>query len=176
MPYNKVVRFTENTDLATNMVVLLDKIPAPEGYHSGGALAFGPDDKLYIGIGDATLHEFAQDAGIVTGKVLRITRDGSIPQDNPFPNSPVYTIGHRNIFGIAFDQKDGVGIITENGDFHYDKISLIQKGGNYGFPASQPANIAPELFTNNSSIKPVRSYWQTIAPTQAIYYVGDKIP
>lgn len=176
VPYNKVVRFTENNNLATNMVVLLDKIPASEGYHSGGALAFGPDDKLYIGIGDATLHEFAQDAGTVTGKVLRINRDGSIPQDNPFPNSPVYTIGHRNIFGIAFDNKDGMGIITENGDFHYDKINIIQKGGNYGFPSAQPANLPPELFTNNSSIKPIRSYWSTIAPTQAIYYVGDKMP
>ena len=67
-------------------------------------------------------------------------------------------------------------MISENGDFHYDEINIIQKGGNYGFPAPQPANIAPELFTNNSSIKPVRSYWQTIAPTQAIYYDGDEIP
>ena len=175
-PFNRLVRFTENNNVATNMVVLLDKVPASRGYHSGGALAFGPDDKLYIGIGDATLHEFAQDGGIVTGKVLRINRDGTIPQDNPFPNSPVYTIGHRNIFGIAFDKKDAIGMISENGDFHYDEINIIQKGGNYGFPALQPANVAPELFTNNSSIQPVRSYWQAIAPTQAIYYDGDKIP
>jgi glucose/arabinose dehydrogenase/plastocyanin len=175
-PFNKLVRFTENNNVATNMLVLLDKIPASRGYHSGGALAFGPDDKLYIGIGDATQHEFAQDGGVVTGKVLRINRDGTIPQDNPFANSPVYTIGHRNIFGIAFDRKDGIGIISENGDFHYDEINIIQKGGNYGFPAFQPSNIAPELFTNNSSIKPIRSYWQTVAPTQTIYYDGDKLP
>ena len=174
--FNRLVRFTENNNLGTDMVVLIDKIPASMGYHSGGALAFGPDDKLYIGIGDATQHVFAQDVGIVIGKVLRINRDGTIPQDNPFPNSPVYTIGHRNIFGIAFDKKDGIGIIAEDGDFHYDEINLIQKGGNYGFPNLQPPNVPPELFTNNSSIKPLISYWQTIAPTQAIYYVGDKIP
>ena len=174
--FNRLVRFTENNNQGTDMVVLIDKIPASKGYHSGGALTFGPDDKLYVGIGDATQHIFAQDGGIVTGKVLRINRDGTIPQDNPFPNSPVYTIGHRNIFGLAFDKKDGVGIITENGDFHYDEINLIQKGGNYGFPTLQPPNIAPELSTNNSSIKPLRSYWQTIAPTQAIYYDGDKVP
>ena len=90
-PFNKVVRFTENNNVATNMIVLLDNISASIGYHSGGALAFGPDDKLYIGIGDATKHEFAQDSGILLGKVLRINRDGTIPQDNPFPNSPVYT-------------------------------------------------------------------------------------
>jgi glucose/arabinose dehydrogenase/plastocyanin len=174
--FNRVVRFTENNNHGTNMVVLLDKIPASMGYHSGGALAFGRDDKLYIGVGDATEHEFAQDPGTVTGKVLRINRDGTIPHDNPFANSPVYTIGHRNIFGIAFDKQDGIGIIAEDGDYHYDKISLIQKGGNYGFPTLQPPNIAPESFTNNSSIKPLLSYWQTITPTQAIYYVGDKIP
>jgi glucose/arabinose dehydrogenase/plastocyanin len=174
--FNRLVRFTENNNQGIDMVVLLDRIPASIGYHSGGALAFGPDDKLYIGIGDATQHIFAQDGEIFTGKVLRINRDGTIPQDNPFPNSLVYTIGHRNIFGLAFDKKDGIGIITENGDFHYDEINLIQKGGNYGFPTLQPPNIPPELFTNNSSIKPLRSYWQTIAPTQAIYYDGDKLP
>jgi len=88
----------------------------------------------------------------------------------------VYTIGHRNIFGLAFDKKDGIGIIAEPGDYHYDKINLVQRGGNYGFPNLLPPNIAPELFTNNSAIKPLISYWQTITPTQAIYYVGDKIP
>jgi glucose/arabinose dehydrogenase/plastocyanin len=174
--FNRLVRFTENNNQAANMIVLIDKIPASRGYHSGGALTFGPDDKLYIGVGDATQHIFAQDGEIFTGKVLRINRDGTIPQDNPFPNSSVYTLGHRNIFGLAFDKKDGIGIITENGDFHYDEINLIQKGGNYGFPSLQSPNIAPELFTNNSSIKPLRSYWQTIAPTQAIYYDGDKVP
>jgi glucose/arabinose dehydrogenase/plastocyanin len=174
--FNRLVRFTENNNQGTDMVVLIDKIPASMGYHSGGALAFGPDDKLYIGIGDATQHEFAQDSGIVIGKVLRINRDGTIPQDNPFPNSPIYTTGHRNIFGIAFDKEDGIGIVVEPGDFHYDKINLIQRGGNYGFPNLLPPNVAPELFTNNSAIKPLISYWQTITPTQAIYYVGDKIP
>jgi glucose/arabinose dehydrogenase/plastocyanin len=174
--FNRVVRFTENNNHATDMVVLIDRIPASMGYHSGGALAFGADDKLYIGVGDATEHIFAQDPGIVIGKVLRINRDGTIPKDNPFPNSPVYTIGHRNIFGIAFDIKDNIGIIGEEGDYHYDKINLIQKGGNYGFPTLLPPNVPPELFTNNSAIKPLISYWQTITPTQTIYYVGDKIP
>ena len=174
--FNRVVRFTDNNNQGTDMIVLLDKIPASMGYHSGGALAFGADDRLYIGVGDATEHEFAQDPGIFIGKVLRINRDGTIPQDNPYKNSPVYTIGHRNIYGIAFDKQDEIGIIAEDGDFHYDKINLIQKGGNYGFPTLLPPNIAPESFTNTSAIKPLISYWQTITPTQAIYYTGEKIP
>jgi hypothetical protein len=152
----------------------MDNIPASRGYHSGGAMAFGPDGKLYITVGDATEHIFAQDPSIVIGKVLRINKDGTVPQDNPYPNSPVYTMGHRNMYGIAFDE-DGTGLVTENGDVRYDEINLITKGGNYGFPTSQPANLPPER-ANDSSVKPLRSYWDTIAPTQMIYYEGDAVP
>jgi len=173
---NRLVRFTDKNNTATSMVTLMDNIPASHGYHSGGALGFGPDDKLYIAIGDATYHEQAQNVSALIGKVLRINRDGTIPADNPYLNSSVYTIGHRNIFGIAFDNKTGIGIIAENGDNYYDEINLIQKGGNYGFPTLQPPNIAPELADSNSSIIPLRSYWGIIAPTQTIYYDGDKFP
>ena len=92
--------------------------------------------------------------------------------------SPVrrYThLGHRNIFGIAFDKKSGIGVVTENGDAHFDEINILKKGGNYGFPTLQPADISPQL-GNNSSIKPIRAYWETIAPTQAIFYDGEKFP
>jgi glucose/arabinose dehydrogenase len=171
---NRVLRFTANNNTGTDPTVIMDNIPASRGYHSGGAMAFGPDGKLYITVGDATEHIFAQDPSIVIGKVLRINKDGTIPQDNPYPNSPVYTIGHRNMYGIAFDY-DGAGLVAENGDVRYDEINLITKGGNYGFPTSQPANLPPER-ANDSSIKPLRSYWDTIAPTQMIYYEGNAVP
>jgi glucose/arabinose dehydrogenase len=171
---NRVLRFTDNNNIGTNPTVIMDNIPASRGYHSGGAMAFGPDGKLYITVGDATEHIFAQDPSIVIGKILRINKDGTIPQDNPYPDSPVYTIGHRNMYGIAFDD-GGTGLVTENGDVRYDEINLITKGGNYGFPTSQPANLPPER-ANGSSIKPLRSYWDTIAPTQMIYYDGDSVP
>ncbi len=172
---NRVVRFTETANnTGTDPKIIIDNIPASRGYHSGGAMAFGPDGKLYITVGDATEHIFAQDPSIVIGKVLRINKDGTIPEDNPYPNSPVFTIGHRNMYGIAFDNS-GTGLVTENGDALYDEINLITKGGNYGFPTSQPANQPPER-ANDSSIKPLRSYWQTIAPTQMIYYEGDAMP
>jgi glucose/arabinose dehydrogenase len=173
--FNRVVRFTDKDNKGIDKTILLDKIFAENGYNSGGALAFGPDSKLYVTVGDATEHPFSQDLAIGIGKVLRINRDGSIPSDNPFPGSPVFTLGHRNIFGIAFD-KSGNGIITENGDSHYDEINLIQKGGNYGYPLFQRPNEAPELNNSSDSIKPLRSYWNTIAPTQAIYYNGTKFP
>jgi glucose/arabinose dehydrogenase len=171
---NRVLRFTDVNNTGTDKTIILDNIPASRGYHSGGAMAFGPDGKLYITVGDATEHIFAQDPSIVIGKVLRINKDGTIPADNPYPNFPVYTIGHRNMYGIAFDD-NGTGLVTENGDFHFDEINLITKGGNYGFPTLQPPNLPPEL-ANNSSIKPLRSYWDTIAPTQMIYYNGSALP
>jgi hypothetical protein len=108
------------------------------------------------------------------GKILRINKDGTVPDDNPYPGSPVYTIGHRNMYGIDFDAS-GTGVITENGDFHYDELNIIEKGGNYGFPTMQSPNLPPERVDNNS-IKPVRTYWDAIAPTQMIYYDGDRIP
>jgi glucose/arabinose dehydrogenase len=175
-PFNRVVRFTDINDKGTNMVILIDKIPASKGFHSGGALAFGKDDKLYITVGDmASDYPLPQDPPNLLGKVLRINRDGTIPSDNPFPNSPVYNIGHRNMYGIAFD-KDGFGIVTENSEHLYDEINSLEKGGNYGFPTFQPRDEPPELSNSSSSIKPLRSYRSIIAPTQAIYYDGDKIP
>jgi glucose/arabinose dehydrogenase len=171
--FNRVLRLTDLDDKATQERVLLDKIPAsPEGEYAGGALGFGLDDKLYITIGNANSYDLPQNKSSLLGKVLRVNRDGTVPSDNPFPNSPVYTLGHRNIFGIAFD-KNGTGLVTENGESHYDEINILKKGGTYGFPNTQPPSRSP-LLDNSSSVKPIRTYWVTVAPTQAIYYYGDK--
>jgi glucose/arabinose dehydrogenase len=174
-PFNRVVRFTDVNNTATNRVTILNNIPAVHGYHSGGALAFGPDDKLYVTVGDATNSIFAQNPSVLLGKILRINRDGTIPKDNPYPNSPVYNIGHRNMYGIAFNNA-GLGLVTENGANLYDEINTIEKGGNYGYPTLQPPDISPELYNSSYGIKPLRSYKSVIAPTQAIFYTGDKIP
>ena len=173
-PINRVVRFTDKDNTGTEMKILLDDIPASIGYHAGGALAFGPDDKLYITVGDATQHSLAQSLSVPIGKVLRINRDGSIPSDNPFENSPIYTLGHRNMYGIAFDSNTGLEF--ESGDTVYDEINVLKKGGNYGFPTYQPANEPPELSNSTIDIKPIRSYWNAITPTQAIYYNGTQFP
>ena len=90
---NRVLRFTDSNNTGTNPTVIMDNIPASRGYHSGGSMAFGPDDKLYIAVGHATEHIFAQDPSIAIGKVLRVNKDGTIPLDNPYPNSPVYPLG-----------------------------------------------------------------------------------
>jgi len=175
-PINRVIRFTDKENIGTNIITILDNIPASHGYHSGGAMTFGPDGKLYITVGDATEHLYAQSTSNLLGKILRINSDGSIPKDNPFPDSPIYTLGHRNMFGIAFDDKDKIGIVTENGDVLFDEVNILHKGGNYGFPTLQPANINPQLSNSSLDIKPIRTYWHPIGPTQAIYYTGNNVP
>jgi glucose/arabinose dehydrogenase len=175
--YARVVRFTDLNNSGADPVVILDKIPASStGFHTGGALMFNPiDDKLYVTVGDAIDNYRAENLSSLNGKTLRLNRDGTIPRDNPFPNSPVYTYGHRNMFGIAFDDK-GHGIVGEPGSALYDEINSHIKGGDYGWPKLQSANMAPNPLANDSSIKPLRSYYVTSNPTQAIYYNGDRHP
>ena len=180
-PFNRVARFTDVDGAGTDMTVIIDNIAAHRGgMHAGGALAFGPDGKLYVTVGNAYEVLDGQNTDSLLGKTLRINKDGSIPQDNPFPGSPIYTTGHRNAYGIAFDAANNVGIVTENGDDNYDEINPVVKGGDYGYPTTQTPNRPPELAPDDDaempSVKPIRSYWKTIAPTQAIFYTGDKHP
>jgi hypothetical protein len=148
-------------------------------------MAFGPDDKLYVTIGDATQNTVcgnlpnstgaicpAQDPSSLLGKVLRINKDGSIPKDNPYPDSPVFNIGHLNMYGIAFDNS-GFGLVSENGRFHYDEINTIERATNYGSPTIQIPDSDPENSTDSS--KPLRSYYDAKCLTSLIFYNGDKI-
>ena len=176
MPFNRVIRFVDSDNKGTNMTVILDGIPADEGgNYAGGALSFGPDDKLYVTVGMGPSPLDVQNKSSVLGKVLRINRDGTIPSDNPFPNSPIYTLGHRSMYGLAFDNQNNLGIITENGDSSFDEINVLKKGGNYGFPRIQHPSIASAI-SNDSYISPIRTYERVIAPAQAIFYDGNKFP
>jgi len=172
--YARVVRFTDVNDIGKNKTILLDQIPASsQGYHTGGALAFNPvDDNLYITVGDSNNGATAQDKQTLNGKILRISRDGLIPADNPF-GSEVYNYGHRNMYGIGFNP-EGQGIISEASESLYDEINYLVKGGNNGWPTIQLPNTPPEL--SNDSVKPIRSYFQTLNPTQIVYYDSDRHP
>ena len=101
--------------------------------HDGGRIAFGPDGKLYAGVGETGDSGLAQDVAARNGKILRIDPDGSAPADNPFPGSPVWSLGHRNVQGLAWDA-GGRLWATEFGQSETDEVNLIRRGANYGWP------------------------------------------
>lgn len=130
--YQRVVEIKRTKDQWEESKVLLDQIPGGQ-YHQGGRIQIGPDDKLYITTGDASIPELAQDVASLAGKILRMNLDGSVPSDNPFPNSYIYSYGHRNPQGLAWDS-DGNLFATEHGQTALDEINQIEKGHNYGWP------------------------------------------
>ncbi|HEX6513225.1 MAG TPA: PQQ-dependent sugar dehydrogenase [Chloroflexota bacterium] len=137
---NRVVRMIDQNGAGVVDKVLLDGIPAGSN-HDGGRVKFGPDGKLYVTTGESGNPDLSPNLGSLGGKTLRINSDGSIPADNPFPGSPVWSYGHRNVEGIAWRPEGGL-YITEHGPSSgppfccHDEINLIQPGGNYGWPAA----------------------------------------
>ncbi|MGI8624672.1 MAG: PQQ-dependent sugar dehydrogenase [Solirubrobacteraceae bacterium] len=101
--------------------------------HNGGRLAFGPDGKLYAGVGETGETGLAQDRSSLNGKILRMNPDGSVPQGNPFKGSLVWSYGHRNVQGLAFDAQGRLWA-TEFGQNRFDEVNLIRPGRNYGWP------------------------------------------
>ena len=171
---NKVVRYTLANATVSEDLVLVDGIPGAS-YHDGGRIQFGPDGNLYITTGDAGNPSLAQDLDSLAGKILRITREGAIPQDNPFSNSAVWSWGHRNPQGMDWDGSGNL-IATEHGPsgergVAHDEINLILPGANYGWPETvgdeSMAGMQDPLLHTGS---------ETWAPSGSEFYDGDMIP
>lgn len=130
--------------------VLLDDIPSGQ-YHHGGRLKIGPDGKLYATAGDASNKELAQQQHALAGKILRLNLDGTIPSDNPDPQSYVFSYGHRNPQGITWTT-DGTMYASEHGQSAHDEVNRITANKNYGWPLIEGtethAQMEAPLFTS----------------------------
>ena len=134
---NRIVRMKLNgLSLDTASAQVLVSGILRNKYHNGGRLRFGPDGKLYASTGDAQNGDNAQNLSNLSGKVLRLNPDGSVPSDNPFTGSYVWSYGHRNPQGLAFDSQGRLWE-QEFGNSVMDETNLIVKGGNYGWPACE---------------------------------------
>jgi glucose/arabinose dehydrogenase len=129
---NRVLRMTFDGGRLGEPTAILTGIP--HGFiHDGGRLAFGPDGSLYVSTGETGDGDLAQRKDTPAGKILRITQDGDPAPGNPDRDSPVWTLGHRNVQGLAFD--DGGHLwASEFGQDTWDELNLIEKGTNYGWP------------------------------------------
>jgi len=165
--WNKILRITESNNKLEDAITIFDKIPGSV-FTNGGFLKFGPDGKLYVGTGTVSdASHLPQDLNSLAGKILRLNDDGSIPEDNPYPNSPVYALGFRNPQGIAWDKTDNM-YVAELGPEKNDEINIIKPGKNYGWPEQ-------ECLGNEKFEGAVMCYDPGIEPGGILFYYGDTI-
>ena len=163
---NRVARLTDVDGVGKDHQIILDDIPGSRN-HNGCRIAFGPDRKLYVTTGDAQDRDRAQDLDSLAGKVLRLDADGSIPQDNPFIASYVYTFGHRNPQGLDWHPATGDLFITEHGPDRNDEINILEPGRNYGWPAVTGRARSDEF------VGALVAFTPTLAIAGAAFYSGD---
>jgi glucose/arabinose dehydrogenase len=173
---NRLVRLREDPRMGQGIVdkVLIDDIPGSKN-HDGGRVKFGPDGKLYWTMGDAQTTRYAQNLKSLNGKILRLNPDGTIPADNPWPNSYVYSYGHRNPQGLAWQPGTGRFYATEHGpsgfqDCCRDELNFIEPGKNYGWPVirgdeSKDGMISPIINSgSNDTWAPTGAAFVTLGP------------
>ena len=157
---------TERDNQIIESQVVIDGIPAADR-NDGGRIRFGPDGMLYIATGDARQPELAQNGGSLAGKILRLNPDGTIPEDNPFEGSPVYSYGHRNVQGLAWHPVTGDLYASEHGQEGNDEINLIRPGANYGWPIEE---CDAERFE-----EPIVCFSPAIAPAGMAFAASDRL-
>lgn len=152
-PMNRVITLLFTGEVWKETSIIIDEIPSGAVHH-GGRLLIGPDGYLYVTTGDGGNRELAQSNESLAGKILRFQLDGSIPKDNPDPNSPIYSFGHRNPQGLVFDS-DGTLYASEHGNSANDEINIIRANANYGWPIiegyEKQEGMETPLFTSGSN-------------------------
>jgi len=173
----RIVRYTYNGTSLVSPLTLLDNITG-HTTHVGCRLIILPDNTLIASTGDAQQQGLPQNVQSLSGKILRMNLDGSIPSDNPDPNSYVWSWGHRNAQGL-WNAPNGVLYSAEHGPTTDDELNILSKGANYGWPnVKGPCDSPPELtFCQDSNVTgPIAHWTPTIAPSDIIWYAHPSIP
>ncbi|MFN2589425.1 MAG: sorbosone dehydrogenase family protein [Actinomycetota bacterium] len=166
---NQILRIRIRPGQSPTATVIFASNTAPGQYHDGGRILFGPDGKLYAVIGESHSAANAQDLTSTAGKIVRMNRNGTVPADNPIAGNYLYSFGHRNSFGLAFDPESGDLWETENGPSCNDELNRIDPGENYAWGPNQTCSgTAPENTNRDGPqprIMPLYWYTPTTAPT-----------
>ncbi len=173
------------------IVIFRASPPKAAASHFGGKIAFLPDDTLVLTLGDGFAYrEDAQKADTHLGKLVRLNRDGGVPDDNPFLGKSkdgrafkpqIYSLGHRNVQGLAYDAQTNTLWEHEHGPRGGDELNRIKPGANYGWPLAttgrdyQGARISP-YETFEGTIDPIHDWVPSIAPSGLAIYRGDMFP
>lgn len=174
---SKLVKYEFNGESLVNPVILMDSLPGAT-FHNGSRIAISEDDKLFLSLGDVGKVNLTQDENFLGGKILRINLDGSVPEDNPFPNNPVWAMGLRNTQGLAFGKNQQL-YGSDHGPLNDDEVNLLVKGGNYGWPDVQGyiENEKEIAYAEKVEvIEPMIAWTPTIAVAGMAYYGNNDIP
>lgn len=178
--FDRVVRYKFDGKSLTEPQTIVENVPAAQ-YHAGMRSDFGSDGKLYITTGDATEKRLAQDLSSLAGKTLRLNDDGTIPQDNPFVNQQearpeIWSYGHRNAQGIAWQPGTNLQFQTEHGPSGFDgpgggdEVNIVEAGNNYGWAEIHHNQTKPGMES------PLLEYTPAVAPASAMFYTGSAFP
>jgi glucose/arabinose dehydrogenase len=176
--YERLMRLTYDGKKLTAPLIMLDSIPGAP-IHEGSRLLIDENLKLFMTTGETGNGILAQDLNSLNGKILRMNLDGSIPDDNPFPNSYIWTWGHRNPQGLV--KANGILYSSEQGPDTDDEINIIMKGRNYGWPVvagycDKPSEL--QFCQDSNVVEPIMSLTPsyTLATCGLTYYDKDLIP
>ncbi|MFJ3029464.1 PQQ-dependent sugar dehydrogenase [Curtobacterium sp. NPDC087080] len=169
---NRIERYDLTGDTGSyrlgGATTVIDGLPA-NTFHDGGRIAFGPDGMLYASVGDAGQRSEAQDRDSFAGKILRVTPDGGVPDDNPFAGSPVWSLGHRNVQGMGW-AADGTMFAAEFGEDRWDELNVIEPGGNHGWPEVEGTGGEDRGF-----VDPVQQWPTDDASPSGLTVIGDTV-